>query len=258
MPLIEYRDVTVMRGGTVALDSLTLSIGEGEHVAVIGPNGSGKSTLVKTITRECYPQQRGPGSWLRILERDTWNVFDLRCLLGIVSNDLLQTCTQPYSGLEIVLSGFFSSVGIWPNHHVTQEMRDKAGEVLRRLEISHLAKRRMTEMSSGEARRILIARALVHDPTALVLDEPTNSLDLRAQRELREMLRNISRAGTSLIMVTHHLPDIIPEIERVILLKDGRVFSDGPKRQVLDAAVLSSLFDMPLELITRDGYYHLL
>ena len=246
-----------MRGETAALNSITLSIGVGEHVAILGPNGSGKSSLIKAITRECYPTRRTPRTALRILGREVWHVFDLRALLGIVSNDLMQSCTRDYSGREVVLSGFFSSVGLWPNHEVTPEMERKADEVIERLEIPYLADRNVNEMSSGEARRILIGRALVHDPKALVLDEPTASLDLHAMHELRAILRKLARSGTSLIVVTHNLPDLVPEIDRVILLKRGCVFQDGAKQQVLRPGILSELFETPVEVARRDGYYQM-
>src|SRR5262249_7819853 len=160
---------------------------------------------------------------------------DLRNHLGLVSNDWMQMCTRDYSGYEIVLSGFFGSVGIWPNHVVTPEMERKAHVVMELLEISQLAARNTNEMSSGEARRILIGRALVHGRQARVLDEPTTSLDLHATHELREMLRKLAAGGISIIMVTHHLPDIIPEIRRVALFRAGRVYCDGPKDEVLQA-----------------------
>ena len=254
-PLIEYQVITVCRGEKVALDSITLSIAVGEHVAILGPNGCGKSTLIKTMTRECYPRLDGPDSWMRIMGQQTWNVFDLRAMLGIVSNDLMLSCTREYAGREIVLSGFFSSIGIWPNHHVTQEMEQKTDELLSRLEIEHLADRSVNELSSGEARRILIARALVHEPKALVLDEPTTSLDFHATHELREILRKIAQSGTSIVLVTHHLPDIIPEIDRVILMKNGRVLRDGAKAEVLTSAALSEVFATQAEVVERDGYY---
>ena len=254
-PLIEYKNITVCRGEKVALDSITLSIAVGEHVAILGPNGCGKSTLIKTMTRECYPRLDGPGSWMRIMGQEIWNVFDLRAMLGIVSNDLMLSCTRDYSAREIVLSGFFSSIGIWPNHHVTPEMERKTDELLKQLEIEHLAERNTNELSSGEARRVLIARALIHSPKALVLDEPTTSLDFHATHELREILRKIAQAGTSMVMVTHHLPDIIPEISRVIVMKDGRVSKDGPKSVVLTSQTLSDLFQTSAEIVERDGYY---
>src|SRR2546425_3603071 len=240
-PLIEFQNVTVYRGEKIALDGITLSIAAGEHVAILGPNGSGKSSLIKTITRECYPRYSGNGAGVRIFGQECWNVFDLRVLLGIVSNDLMQACARDISGREAVLSGFFSSIGIWPNHHVTAAMEKKTDEVMALLEISHLAERNVSEMSSGEGRRVLIGRALVHDPKALVLDEPTASLDLRAAHELREILRKLARSGISIILVTHHLPDIIPEIHRVVMLKDGRIFRDGPKHAALTPESLSDL-----------------
>jgi iron complex transport system ATP-binding protein len=257
-PLIEFQDVTVYRGEKIALDRITLSIQAGEHVAILGPNGCGKSTLIKTITRECYPRYSGNGAGLRIFGQECWNVFDLRALLGIVSNDLMQSCARDISGREAVLSGFFSSIGIWPNHHVTAAMEAKTDEILALLEISHLSGRDVNEMSSGEARRILIGRALAHDPKALVLDEPTASLDLHAMHELRAILRKLAQAGTSIIVVTHHLPDIIPEIGRVILIKKGRVLRDGAKRDVLTSGLLSELFETPVELVERDGLWNML
>jgi iron complex transport system ATP-binding protein len=243
-----------MRGEKIALDDITLSIRAGEHAAILGPNGSGKSTLIKTITRECYPLAN-PGSSLTILGRETWNVFDLRPLLGIVSNDLAAATTREITGLEAVLSGFFSSIGIQPYHQVTEAMADKARAALEQVEAAHLAGREMTEMSSGEARRVLIARALVHDPLALLLDEPSNSLDFRATLELRRTLRQLAGKGIGILLVTHHLGDIIPEIDRIILLRSGRVFADGSKKDMLTSERLSALFGHPVELMQRDGVF---
>jgi len=255
-PLIEFQRVSIMRGSTLALDDISLKIGSGEHVAIIGPNGCGKSTFIKAITRECYPLAR-EASRLNILGQDHWNVFELRSLLGIVSSDLMAFCTRDVSGIDLVLSGFFSSIGIWPHHQVTAEMHDRAERALAQLEVPHLANRYTDEMSSGEARRVLVARALVHKPRALVLDEPSTALDLFAQDELRQTLRKLAQSGIGIVMVTHHLSDLIPEIERVILMQCGRVVADGPKREVLTAERLSALFGLPVDLAERDGYYNL-
>jgi iron complex transport system ATP-binding protein len=254
--LIELKSVTVMRGENVALRNLSVTIGAGEHVAILGPNGCGKSTLIKTITRECYPLAQ-PEASVRILGERVWNVVDLRSLMGIVSNDLMAQCTREITGFEIVLSGFFSSIGIWPNHHVTEAQRRKTGEVLELLDAGHLAEKPVEEMSSGEARRMLIGRALVHGPRALLLDEPSTSLDLFAQHELRETVRKLAQQGLAIILVTHHLSDIIPEIDRVIMMRNGEIAGDGPKREMLTAARLRDLFGVSVELAERDGYYHL-
>ena len=258
LPLIEFHNVTIRRGLRDVLDGITLSIAQGENVAILGPNGSGKSTLVKAIARDLYPVIKQEPWSLRILGSDCWNLFDLRNRLGLVSNDWMQMCTRDFSGFEIVLSGFFGSVGIWPYHPVTPEMERKAREVMELLEIPHLAERATNEVSSGEARRILIARALVHDPLTLILDEPSTSLDLRATRELRDILRKLAAGGIGMVMVTHHLPDIIPEMRRVVTIREGRIHFDGPTEQALTAPALSALFGIPVEVLERDGYYHVL
>jgi iron complex transport system ATP-binding protein len=205
------------------------------------------------ITRECYPLLPGK---VRIWGRQTWGLFDLRALLGIVTNDLVETCTKPYSALETALSGFFGSIGIWPNHQVTDEMVSKAREWLRFFDVEHLADQRLTELSSGEIRRVVFARALVHDPRSLLLDEPTNSLDIRAQHEVRDAMGKLAQSGVSILLVTHHLPDIIPEIGRVIALKNGAIFCDGPKADILRNDKMTELFDFDVAVEqTQSGMY---
>ena len=255
-PLLEFRNVTVFREAQKALDQVTICINEGEHVVILGPNGSGKSTLIQTLTRDCYPFL-GDMDWtLKILGRDTWHVFELRSMMGIVTNDLMLACRRDYPVREVVLSGFFSSIGIWPNHEVEPYMIEKANEIMKMLEISHLADRLMCETSSGEGRRAVIGRALVSDPKALILDEPSSSLDLKAMRELREILSKVARTGKSIILVTHHVDEIIPEMDRVIFMSGGKVVRDGAKIDTLTAANLATLFGVPVELAQRDGYYN--
>ncbi|MBI3855520.1 MAG: ATP-binding cassette domain-containing protein [Planctomycetes bacterium] len=256
-PLLDFDNVRMLRGGKPVLNGLTFRIEVGENVALLGPNGSGKSSLLKLLTRELYPVAHDVDYRMRILGKDRWELFDLRRHLGIVSMDLQHEFARECSGWEAVVSGFFSSVGLWSNHRVTPDMERKAWRVLERLEVGHLADRLMTEMSSGEARRMLLGRALIHDPDALVLDEPTTSLDLRLVHEFREIMRKLARGGTSIILVTHAIEEVIPEIRRVILLRDGRVHRDGPKKDVLTADNLSELYRMKIRLEEEKGYYHL-
>jgi iron complex transport system ATP-binding protein len=255
-PLLDLRKVRVMRGEKVVLDDFTLRIHVAEHVAVLGPNGCGKSTLIKTITRECYPVVRA-GSSMTILGQKSWNVFELRSLLGIVSNDLMSSCTGDASGLDVVLSGFFSSTRIFPNHTVDPKHRELAEAALAQLGVSHLAERAVQEMSSGEAKRVLIARAIVHKPRALLFDEPCNSLDISAQHGLRETMRSLANSGIGIILVTHELPDVVPEIERVVLMSNGRIAADGRKEKILQAESLGKLFGLKVELARRHGYYNI-
>jgi len=255
-PLIDFTRVSVARGDATVLHDITLRIGVGEHVAILGPNGCGKSTLIKTIIRECYPL-RHPASSLSILGQPTWHLLDLRRQLGIVTHDLLVHAAEGVTGFELAVSGFFSSVGIWRlRQQITPEMESCAMHALERMEAGHLADREVGAMSSGEARRVQIARALVHRPLALLLDEPSANLDLAAQQELRDILRRLTTEGTGLVLVTHHLGDIIPEIERIIFLRQGRVTADGSKRELLQADRLSALFGVQVAVAEREGYYH--
>jgi len=254
--LLDLQNISVMRGQKIVLDGINLRVGLGEHVAVLGPNGCGKSTLIKTITRECYPVVC-EGSSMTILGQRSWNVFDLRFLLGIVTNDLMSSVTSDASGLDVVLSGFFSSTRIFPSHTVDRKRRKLAEAALQQLGVAHLAERPVQEMSSGEAKRVLIARALVHKPSALLFDEPCNSLDISAQRSLRETMRGLAKSGIGIILVTHELPDIVPEIERVVLMANGRIVADGRKKKVLQAQTLSRLFGFKVKLTRRQGHYHL-
>jgi len=255
--LIEFDRVTILRDGVAALDRFSLRIEDGERVAVLGPNGAGKSTLVDALTRAVYPALGFGPSGLRIYGQDRWDIFELRSLLGIVTHTLVRECTGPYTALETVLSGFFGSIGVWPHHQVTQQMRDGARAALEALDIAHLRDRRLTEMSSGEVRRAVIARALVHQPRALVLDEPTVSLDIRGRRELLAAMRRLVRDGRSLVLVTHTLDDVIPEIDRVVTLRDGRVLHDGRTEDVLRSGPLSELFGVDVHVAEREGVWQM-
>src|SRR5438045_3189227 len=240
-PLLDLQNVSVMRGEKVVLKNFSLRIRGDEHVAILGPNGCGKSTLIKTITRECYPLAQ-EGSSITILGQERWDVFELRSLLGIVSNDLMSMCTGEACGRDVVLSGFFSSTRIFPHHNVDLKFREQADTALAQLQISHLADHPVREMSSGEARRVLIARALVHNPRALLFDEPSNALDLGAQLNLRHTMSTLAQSGTAIILVTHELADIVPEIQRVVLMSRGRIVADGPKEDILQGERLKEWF----------------
>jgi iron complex transport system ATP-binding protein len=260
-PLLELCDASVVRRGTIILDSVSLTIGLGEHTVILGPNGSGKSTLIKLLTGELYPLAgRNGHAPVRVLGRDRWNLAELRTRLGVVSSDLHQRFVGGSSmglatGLDAVLSSFFGSEVVFLHHDVDAEMRRRARQSLDRLDAGHLAARRMDEMSTGEVRRVLIARALVHDPEALVLDEPTTGLDAVARHEFLEQLGRLGRAGTTLVVITHHPEEILPEIGRVILLRRGRVAAAGSPDEVLTSELVSAVFESPVRLERNDGRY---
>ena len=261
-PVLELVNATVVKDDRPVLDGLTVTIAADEHSAILGPNGAGKSALVRLLTHEDRPLAREDGPPpVRVFGNDNWDVFDLRSQLGIVSSDLHHRFVFGNNEGRVmadaaVLSGFFATQGILRYGLVTDDMRRRAGEALERMGVSHLARRRLDEMSSGEARRVLLARALVTAPRALVLDEPTTGLDLVARHAFMERVRQIAREGTTLILITHHIEEIVPEIQRVILLRAGKIIASGSKSSVLTARRLSQLFDSPIAIDEDEGYYY--
>src|SRR5580658_2322586 len=252
---LELCAVNVARGDRVVLHDVNLTVKTGEHVAILGPNGCGKSTLIMAMTCQVYPIVQAEMR-VRIFGRERWDLTELRRHFGVVGAELPGERTTVTTGLDAVTAGFFSASTLWPNLHVTEEMRERAWEALKRMEATHLAEQLVGEMSAGEKRRIVIARALVHRPKQLLLDEPSNALDLAAQRELRETMRRLAREGTGLVLVTHHLGDILPEIERVILMRAGRIVGDVPREALLTEPRLTELFGAPVRIGRDEEWLH--
>jgi iron complex transport system ATP-binding protein len=255
-PLIEIHDATIWRGRTRVFENLSLRIEQHERVAILGPNGSGKTTLLKTINRELYPVV-GEGSWIRILGREKWNVWELRKHIGIVSHDLHQRYRADTTALEVVVSGYLSSIGV---HGILADRIDSqqilaARSILSDLGIGDLEDRPLSSMSTGQQRRCLLGRALVHGPDTLILDEPTTGLDFAASFDYLERIRALANRGRNIVIVTHHLNEIPPEVERVVLLDAGKVRADGPKASVLTSERLSHVYGTPIRVAEVDGYY---
>jgi len=255
---LELEHVNVARGENVVLHDVNLKVDAGEHIAILGPNGCGKSTLIKTMTCECYPLAM-EGTRVSIFGRERWDLTELKKRLGVVSAELPGKATLKTTGRDAVLTGFFSSSTLWPNLAVTvtDAMWARTEEVLELVGATGIAEKVVGEMSAGEQRRVMIGRALVGSGAdMLLLDEPSNALDLAAQQGLRTMLRRLAQQGTGILLITHHIADILPEIGRVILMRQGRIVADGAKEKLLTAAVLSELFGAEVEVTERDGFFH--
>ena len=254
MNIIDFQNVTVFQGRNKVLDDFSLTIDESQSTVILGPNGSGKTTLLKLLNRELYIVEEKNSS-LKIFEKDRWNVDELRSNLGVVSQHLQYGYSSSAIGLYVVLSGFYSSDGIWQHQEFDESKLDRAKEVMDLLSISHLKDREFSTMSTGEQRKFLLARSLVNDPAVLVFDEPTSGLDMSTCFQYLEIIRELISMGKKVILVTHHIHEIPPEVTRVILLKEGRVIEDGDKDQILTNTNLTNLFDWPIRVIKENGYF---
>jgi iron complex transport system ATP-binding protein len=264
-PVLELVNATVVKGGSTILHALNLTIHEGEHTAILGPNGAGKSTLVKLLTHHEYAWAMEPGDDVelppvRVWGDDRWDVQTLRAQLGVISADMHQRFVAGNSAgnilaEDVVISGLYATHGFLHPEQRTDDAKRKAAASLARVDAGHLAQKMMDEMSTGEARRVLIARALVTNPRALILDEPTSGLDVVSRHRFLSQMEKVGEGGTTLIVVTHHVEEIVPAVGRVVLLKDGRVAHDGPKTEMLTDARLTDVFGAPVFVDERDGRY---
>lgn len=255
-PLFQIHDASVVRAGKVILRVDDFSLAEGEHVALLGPNGAGKSTFIQLLTREVLPLHRDePTVRFRGAARPL--LSDIKRALGIVSSTMHDQVRVHLPVEDIVVGGIFGTLGLPMRTEVTDADRACARDALSRLGIADLASRDIMTLSTGQTRRVLVARELVRDPQVLVFDEPCTGLDPEGMYHVRQTMSTLAAEGRSVVLVTHYPEDIVPAIDRVLLIKDAKVFADGPKAELLRDEVVSALFDVPLVVDEHDGWYAL-
>lgn len=256
-PILDIQHATVYRGDTCVFSDFSFALQEGEHAAIVGPNGAGKSTLLKLLAGGVHPAPLDE-THIRLFGEEGANVWEVRKRLGIVSHDLQKDYLICAEGLNVILSGYYASNDTYEYQEFSEAQVARAREIMKELGVESLAGRRFGHLSTGEQRRFLLGRALVHDPSVLVLDEPTSGLDLKACFQYLDLLRAQIRKGKTVLLVTHHLHEIPPEIERVVLLKEGQIIADGSKANLLTDVNLSRLFDQPVTLVRANGWYQAL
>ena len=255
-PLFSIREADVVRAGRTILHVGAFDLAEGEHVALLGPNGAGKSTFIQLLTREVFPVWREEPP-VRFRGQARPRLDHIRATLGIVSSTMHDQVRVHAPAEDIVCGGLFGTLALPPQVRATAADRAAARDALERLGIGELAGRDIMTLSTGEARRVLVARELVRDPQVLVFDEPCTGLDPQGMYHVRETMRALAAEGRSIVLVTHYPEDIIPDIQRVLLIKEAEVFADGPKEELLTSAVMSGLFDVPLVVEEHGGWYSL-
>ena len=254
-PLLEVTDLRVTRGRAEILRGINWRVSRGEHWVILGANGSGKTSLLKALTGYLSPT-RGEISLLgRHYGACDWR--DLRLQIGIVTSAFTAAIPPAEPALDTVVSGKFAQLDLW--HRSTKADRASALRLLRLVGLARIAGREWAYLSQGERQRVLIARALMGRPTLLILDEPAAGLDPLARekflRFIGQLAQRRGRRGPSLILVTHHVEEIMPGFSHALLLRAGRAIAAGPRESVLTSARLSAAFRSPLRLLrVRDRY----
>jgi iron complex transport system ATP-binding protein len=259
-PLVEIDDVVVERNRVRILDLHNLTIAHNENVVIFGPNGSGKSTLLKLLMKFFYPSAlEDRVGTIRIFGQENWNVWELRRHLGFVSSEIDHHFTVGRSGrltpLEAVLTGYESSELELDPAQVDDTMRASATQWLEFFDISPRSKKHVAWLSTGERRRVMLARSMVRGATSLLLDEPTAGLDLLARERLLRKLEEMIARNIQIVLVTHHLEEVLPQMNRVIMLQSGRIMADGLARDLLCSNQLSALFGCQVEVVHSRGRY---
>ena len=255
-PLFQIRDARVVRAGRTILAIDRFDLAEGEHVALLGPNGAGKSTFIQLLTREVFPLHRDEPP-VRFRGQARPLLSDIKRALGIVSATMHDQVRVHLPVEEIVMGGISGTLGLPQHAALPKDARPRALDALDRLGIADLARRDVMTLSTGQVRRVLVARELMSDPQVLIFDEPCTGLDPEGMYHVRRTMSLLAAEGRSVVLVTHYPEDIIPAIDRVLLIKDAEVFADGPKAELLRSDTLSDLFDVPLEVEEREGWYAL-
>ena len=254
---LEIKEVEAWLGPTQVFRKLSLTLKQGENTAILGPNGSGKTALVKLITRNIYPIVKR-GSTLKIFGNQTIKLNQLRSRIGVVSTDLEARTPDYISAKDVVLSGLYGSIGINRNRSPNEKEIKKVQNLISELGLGDIDARSFGQLSDGERRRLLIARAMINEPEVLILDEPTNGLDLKARHQLLKCIRSLCKGKTTIILITHRVEDIVKEIERIIFLKKGEIILDGATNDLLQSEPLGKLYETPLEIVFANGYYQVI
>ena len=252
-PLIEMQNVQVRRGKTEVFSSLSLTLPSDRSSAVIGPNGSGKSTLLKLIFRDLYPEAN-ENSIFKILGQLPRERDQLRLRMGLVSHELQTKIDKGSSALQIVVSAYYSSLTTYSHQSYTTEQYETARRYLEFVGIGHLSEQFFVALSTGEQRRCLLARSLIHDPEYLILDEPTSGLDIKATHQYMETMAMLIASGKKIVLVTHHLHEILPEIDWFVFLKSGQLVNEGERTELLTDEKISDLFEIPIQIAEVDGH----
>ncbi len=256
MNIIDFENIHASYEDKLILEKLNLKIKQNEHWAILGKNGSGKSTLLKLISSSIHPRQDFEYK-KEILGLQRYTLSELRKMLGIITNDLhnyFEVHGNFLSVYEVVISGYYDSIGVFKHQDFTDEQHQRAKEVIKFLELEEIENRKVYELSTGQLRKAVIGRALIHKPKAFILDEPTTGLDIKAQTNFINTLKKLSKES-SIILVTHHIEEIFEEISNVALIYKNTVFKQGNKEEILTSENLSEIFEIDLSIQEKNGRY---
>ena len=258
MNWLEIKNLEVWIGNQVLYKNLNLTLRLGENTVLIGPNGSGKSTIINLINRTIYPVIK-KGSYFKLFGDKDINIWNMRSNIGFVNKDIESRMDNNARALNIVLSGYYGKLYIDEKEiNISKEKKDQALNLMKDLKIDNIYMQKYKNLSDGQKRKLMIARALVHKPKILVLDEPTINLDIGSRYSLVKILDQLNKAGTTILQVTHEIDSIMRSAKRVLFIKDFQIVQDGRPTEIFTGKNISDLFDTPLEVLNKNGFWQII
>lgn len=253
--ILNLKQLSVTRDNAELLRSVDWNIKSGEHWVILGANGSGKSSLLKVLTGYLTPTSGYIAVLNKIYGDNDWR--DLRLMVGIITHSLQSSIPAGETILETVISGLYAQLDLWKNP--TRNDIILARRMIKKVGLANLEKRPWSFLSQGERQRVLIARALINNPKLLILDEPCAGLDPVAREDFLSLINKLSeqKSGPTLIFVTHHVEEILPQFTHALILKKGRVFSQGKVDRLISSRILSRAFNSKLKITKKAKRYRL-
>ncbi len=249
-----FKNIDVYINQKKILYNINIDLNYGENTVILGPNGSGKSTFLKLLNRSIYPLISVDSS-LKLFNKENINIWDLRKKVGFFFKEMEQRVNNEVNLYDLIASGFSGSFNSRYSNFISKEDKEKIDILINEWELENIIKKKFHNLSEGQRRRALIARALVYEPKLLVLDEPFSNLDIKSNFLLNKNLNNLINKSTNIIYVTHNLESILPRTNRVILIKEGKILNTGNPNSIINSKSISDLFKISVTVIKQDSYW---
>ncbi len=243
---LEAEDVTAYKNGYKVVKNLTLKCFEDERIIILGPNGSGKSSIIDLINRNIYPVVK-KNSYFKIFNKEIINLWELRKYISTANNEIKLRINTEMKVIDILVSGLY---GKFCNIKETnQEDLDKANELIYKMDLQEIAQKKFGYLSDGEKQICVIARSIINRPKILILDEPGVNIDLKSKFFLINKIKNLSKFGITILCITHDISLITKDYNRVIFLKDRKIFGDGKPSDLMNSKNINNLFNINITLV---------
>ena len=251
-----FRNIDAYIDKTKILSNININLNYGENTLILGPNGSGKSTFLRLLNRSIYPIVSSKSS-LKLFNKKNIDIWEVRKKVGFLFKEMEQRVSNEVGLYDLIASGFSGTFNSRYSNLITNKQKKQIDNLIKDWGLDNIINNQFYELSDGQKRRALLARAIVYEPKLLVLDEPFCNLDLKSNCILNNNLNNLINKSINILYVTHNLESILPSTNRVILIKKGEIIKDGDPNEILNSKTLSDLFEISINIIKQNNYWRL-